>query len=312
MDNNDTNIQQSPVQPQIVFEEYDKNRASSAKIIWLALWPALFYLFLQLLASFVVVTPFMFRNISKTFTNSTVDPMDVFSATNGGGISNILGNDFGNMVMISTLASALIASAVLIPIYIIDKKRRAAPYSLAKTGFHNVIFISVASIALNALTTGVVSLIPETTLNEYSELMSSIMDANKWIVVATVVFVGPIVEELIFRGLCLSRLRMRFGNVFALIVSSVLFGAIHGNLVQGLYAALLGLFLGWIYIKTGNLIIPCIAHIVYNASSFILELLLGSTDISVLSVIVVSTLVSAAMIFFLLGYFRKAPIVVKL
>ncbi len=56
---------------------------------------------------------------------------------------------------------------------------------------------------------------------------------------------GPIVEEIIFRGLVMRGLE-RYGKQFAIIVSSIIFGAYHGNLVQGFFAFLVGVVLGYV------------------------------------------------------------------
>jgi membrane protease YdiL (CAAX protease family) len=72
--------------------------------------------------------------------------------------------------------------------------------------------------------------------------------------------IAPITEELVFRGLLLSetrRLMMRFsyGDLWSLIVTSLLFGLVHmptQGIGGGFIAFLLGLGLGTIYIKSRN------------------------------------------------------------
>lgn len=59
----------------------------------------------------------------------------------------------------------------------------------------------------------------------------------------TVLF-APVVEELIFRGLILRGME-KYGKVFAILISSILFGLFHGNIVQGPYAFAVGLVLGY-------------------------------------------------------------------
>lgn len=62
--------------------------------------------------------------------------------------------------------------------------------------------------------------------------------------------VGPIWEELIFRGWILESLRPH-GRRFAIVASAVLFGAFHGNLLQGPFAFVLGLVLGYVAMEHG-------------------------------------------------------------
>lgn len=55
---------------------------------------------------------------------------------------------------------------------------------------------------------------------------------------------APLGEELIYRGFILRRFQ-KYGNVFAIFFSALLFGAMHGNLFQIPFAFLTGLVLGY-------------------------------------------------------------------
>lgn len=55
---------------------------------------------------------------------------------------------------------------------------------------------------------------------------------------------APIGEELIYRGFVMRYLQ-RYGKVFAILVSSVLFGVMHGNMIQAMFAFAIGLVLGY-------------------------------------------------------------------
>lgn len=56
--------------------------------------------------------------------------------------------------------------------------------------------------------------------------------------------IGPISEELVFRGFVMKSL-LPYGKGLAIVVSSVLFGVIHGNFLQGFFAVGAGLVLGY-------------------------------------------------------------------
>ena len=60
--------------------------------------------------------------------------------------------------------------------------------------------------------------------------------------------IGPISEELIFRGFILRGLE-KYGKNLAVIVSAIMFGAFHGNFIQGLFAFVVGLVLGYVAIN---------------------------------------------------------------
>ncbi len=78
-------------------------------------------------------------------------------------------------------------------------------------------------------------------------------------------FVGPLTEELVFRAgivRCLS-LRGLQGWVAAM-VSAAAFGAVHGNLAQALPAFVIGVVLGLLYLRTGDLRMCLPAHVANN------------------------------------------------
>ncbi|MBP3888371.1 MAG: CPBP family intramembrane metalloprotease [Cellulosilyticum sp.] len=58
-------------------------------------------------------------------------------------------------------------------------------------------------------------------------------------------FIGPIAEEIIFRGFALKGLE-KYGKRFAITISAILFGLYHGNLIQSLLAIGTGLVLGYV------------------------------------------------------------------
>jgi membrane protease YdiL (CAAX protease family) len=79
--------------------------------------------------------------------------------------------------------------------------------------------------------------------------------------------IGPILEELIFRGYIQTRLVMRHGAIAGILITSAFFGLFHLNLVQGGFAFLLGLFLGTVAYRARS-IYPAIAcHMAVNIVS---------------------------------------------
>lgn len=73
---------------------------------------------------------------------------------------------------------------------------------------------------------------------------------------------APIWEELLFRGFVLRTLRP-FGKRFSVLVSALLFGLFHGNLLQTPYAVLMGLVLGYVTVEY-SLIWSVLLHMFNN------------------------------------------------
>lgn len=101
--------------------------------------------------------------------------------------------------------------------------------------------------------------------------------------IATIIFVGilsPIIEEVVFRGVLLDKLR-GYGDKTAICFTALTFGLFHGNLSQFFYAFVIGLFFGYVAIKTNTIKYTVILHIVVNILGSVImpALVLSGNDI---------------------------------
>ena len=88
--------------------------------------------------------------------------------------------------------------------------------------------------------------------------------------VVSTALMPAIAEEFAFRGIVLGSLR-KYGDTFAIIASAVMFGAMHGNIVQIPFAFILGLVFGFAVCKTNSLIPAIIIHFINNSYAVILS-----------------------------------------
>ena len=77
--------------------------------------------------------------------------------------------------------------------------------------------------------------------------------------------IGPILEEIFFRGFCYNVLKQRFGISVAMVVTSSFFAFIHGNTFAFWPVFILGMGLNYLYEKRGTLFSPIILHITHNS-----------------------------------------------
>ena len=78
------------------------------------------------------------------------------------------------------------------------------------------------------------------------------------------VILGPVCEELVFRGVTMRLVRRALPFWAANLMQAVLFGIFHMNWIQGIYAFVLGLVLGWICEKGGSIYFSMFFHILIN------------------------------------------------
>lgn len=83
---------------------------------------------------------------------------------------------------------------------------------------------------------------------------------------------APVYEELLFRAGLYRFCRQRLGRGWALVISGVCFGALHGNWAGFLPLAMLGMGLALAYEATGSIRVPIIAHGLFNLNTVLILL----------------------------------------
>ena len=127
-----------------------------------------------------------------------------------------------------------------------------------------------------------------------------------------VALTAAIVEELSFRGFVMGNLRF-FGDGFAIVVSSVMFALLHGNMVQSPFALMAGVALGYLSVKTDSLWTGIIIHALNNSFSMLVYYLTkqyGQEEIVGLYVLLVYGTILAGMLSFMIVAVRtrKRPL----
>ena len=105
---------------------------------------------------------------------------------------------------------------------------------------------------------------------DYSETIDGILSGNPYVVAIFAIVVAPIAEELVFRGVVFAKLRRVTAIWTANIIQAALFGIYHMDLVQGIYAFVLGMILGYMVIKFKTIIASVALHMFVNGSAFII------------------------------------------
>ena len=117
-------------------------------------------------------------------------------------------------------------------------------------------------------------------MSEYQELMSQITQGKSLLMmIFWMGIVAPTAEEGIFRWLVYLRLRDYLKSVkAAAVISAVIFGVYHGNLLQAIYASVLGFFFAMILEKTGSLLSCVLLHAGANLTSILVSESAAVTD----------------------------------
>lgn len=117
-----------------------------------------------------------------------------------------------------------------------------------------------------------ISLLPiDNVLGSYQKVEDTLYTGNIAIQFLTIGIVVPIIEELVYRGLVYQRLKDYTDIKRAAILSAVIFGVFHMNLMQGLYAGILSLFMIFVLETYQTMFAPILLHCVANLSSLLVN-----------------------------------------
>ena len=167
--------------------------------------------------------------------------------------------------VISTGIAALMSSACL-GIFYIQAKNAVPQASCFRV--RSGIWTVLAGIGSCFFVNNMITLIGLTS-KAYEKASARLYEPSLGIQIAAIGIMIPVAEELIFRGLGYFRLRWKLSFVGAALISSLYFGWYHGNIVQGVYAFLLGLLLAGVYEAYHSLWAPVCLHVTANLSSLL-------------------------------------------
>lgn len=93
-------------------------------------------------------------------------------------------------------------------------------------------------------------------------------------------FIGPVCEELVFRGAVMRPMLSQGVNPWVVVfTSAAVFGIIHWNPIQIPFAMMIGFMYGIVYLRTGSLVITTICHIINNTTSVVMMNRMGKESL---------------------------------
>lgn len=134
------------------------------------------------------------------------------------------------------------------------------------------------------------------------------------------VVIAPLFEEIWTRGVLYDALQP-YGNGLAILISSLIFGLMHGNLQMLFYTTALGLAFGYIRYATGSIFVTTILHAIFNSISAFILLFLSTNAVNtglaesesdelVLALFSIYMIVVYALLFLgIIAFFRKLPVI---
>lgn len=197
-----------------------------------------------------------------------------------------------------SIISSVLTVILLIIFFLIRKKRLAVETDMRKAPGIAVIGVGILGVVLNFTISLFQSFIPlpESLIQQYEEMYSYIGEGNRIVEFIAVAICAPVVEEIVFRGLCYGSMRKVMSPSAAAIISAVVFGIAHGNIISFVYTSVLGLLMAYLYEKSSSLWVPMVLHFGFNAGSYVVRLMPQENETLFYAVIFfVSAVISVAL-----------------
>lgn len=174
-------------------------------------------------------------------------------------LSELMRGEMGLVLGISSLFIILVTTIVI---------GRGKTKVLKPLKFQTTIQYLWIGVLMNLVLTIVITFLPQRITVLYDTTTSLAVSNGLFVDLMITGLLVPVAEEMIFRYGIL-RSMDKVNNKFAIVYQALIFGILHGNVIQGTYAFLLGLVFGLIYKRTNNLTNTILLHIGINMSSVI-------------------------------------------
>lgn len=149
---------------------------------------------------------------------------------------------------------------------LVRKKNMFKEISLHKMSFKGVFSVVFMGLSFNFIVMLVMSSLPfpEAMMENYETTSSLVVGTSGVLAWISTVLMAPIVEEVVFRGFVYSRLKEGTGMIAAVIVTSLLFGVVHGTVIWAAYAFVISLAFIFVRERFYSLWASILFHVAFN------------------------------------------------
>ena len=176
------------------------------------------------------------------------------------------------LILKTAVPGLIFASIICIIVFVVYKKLNKETLDIKKIEGDRAIFSIgfglVLNVAISLVLALLSSLIPQSATDALDTSLSIALNGNFFVLILGTGILVPIMEEIIFRH-GMHKTISQSNIIVGYIVSALVFGIMHGNIIQGAYAAILGFIFAVVLTKTDNIWYPILMHMAINSSSTI-------------------------------------------
>ncbi|MCL2747939.1 MAG: CPBP family intramembrane metalloprotease [Oscillospiraceae bacterium] len=269
---------------------------SKSRLIWQAIYPVLIFVGVQFVVTIVAIIGWV---VYYTL-NAPLDSLDIDKFV----------EELVRWTTENTLAITFVFQIIsLIPLWLIWRGMRKWIPQYQKNPGTALIAASCAASCIG-LTLLVGILLSFVDVGESYALLEEALSSGSVVIQFLALAIGaPIVEELCFRGIVLNRLLLWNRPWVAVLVQAAMFGLVHMNLVQGLYAFAVGAVFGYLYVRYRKLWLCIVGHFAFNLPNVIVGLIEDmGVELTLYALLIPGVLLLAVGAFFLMRCPAAVPV----
>jgi len=183
--------------------------------------------------------------------------------------------DVNLLMMLVTFFIDIIAGGVILYFVLVKYREKLSSLGIASAGFYKNVLSGVTAYMFILPILIAVLILSMLLLDAigYKSPPQPVFDIffdekrNNVILLLTIFvsILGPVIEEIFFRGFLYSAVRKRFGVIVGVLLSSALFSMLHTNIASFIPIMILGVLMAFLYETTNSLIAPMTVHILHNS-----------------------------------------------
>ncbi len=183
--------------------------------------------------------------------------------------------DVNLRMMLGTFFIDIIAGAIILYFVLVKYREKISSLGIAFKNFYKNVLSGIAAYIFIMPILILVLIVSMLFLNAigYKPPLQPVFDMfleekRSNVILFLTIFVsilGPIIEEIFFRGFVYNAIKKRFGVLLGVLLSGALFSMLHTNIVGFLPIMILGVLMAFLYEITGSLIASVSIHILHNS-----------------------------------------------
>lgn len=228
--------------------------------------PIIVYLMIQGAASFIVTMGYYVHEGFHEMAGDNLDQM----------MAEVLSSTMDNLAVLSFI-SLCVSYIFLIPIFIrmYRKDRRLDEEEGIPSMKKNVPWKLYGILAAGGMAgclagSNMISMSGLIEVSEgYASTAETLYSTGFGVELIALGILAPLTEEMLFRGLVYRRFKETSPMIPAMIWASLVFALLHGNMVQGIYAFIMGIVFCYVYERYGSMKAPILMHMSANILSVV-------------------------------------------